>query len=186
MSPNAQTYAAFSGHQLLKSGFLREVLAAVKLTENAADSPPILIFESETGRQVDFDLRGSLDEVVARAQPREAPPTRGRPKLGVESREVTLLPKHWEWLNAQPRGASATLRQLVAQASRETDEAGATRQKRDSAYRFMSALAGNNPHFEEAVRALYAGDDLALRENMKTWSPDIRKQVLTMLHSSVE
>ncbi len=79
-------------------------------------------------------------------QPAE-PRGRGRPKLGVVAREVTLLPRHWDWLNAQPGGASVALRKLVEQARRANGDADRARAAREAAYHFMSAMAGDLPAF---------------------------------------
>ena len=161
-----QTFTAFEGQRRLVSGPLAEVALAVKRAEQRA-SEPIAIFSDATGRPIDFDLRGSDDEILARlpachARRREEAPSeprgRGRPKLGVVAREVTLLPRHWEWLNTQPGGASVSLRKLVEAARRANGDKDRSRAARDAAYHFMSAMAGNLPHFEEASRALFADD----------------------------
>ena len=88
-----------------------------------------------------------------------APRGPGRPKLGVVAREITLLPRHWEWLAQQTGGASVAIRKLVDEARRATaTTAIASASAQEAAYRFMSAMAGNLPHFEEAIRALFADD----------------------------
>ena len=76
------------------------------------------------------------------------------------AREVTLLPRHWEWLAQQSGGASVALRRLVDQARRGTEDKDRIRRAQEAAYRFMSAMAGNRPNFEDAIRALFAGDSL--------------------------
>lgn len=116
----------------------------------------VLVFEDETGRQIDFDFRGTAEEVVARAVPgvrRQGP---GRPKLGVVSREISLLPRHWQWLELQPRGASAALRKLVDAAIAGDGGAAALQQGIEATGRVLTAVGGNLPGFEEALRALYA------------------------------
>ena len=135
---------------------------------------PLLIFENTTGRQVDFDLRGSLGDVLERVKAREAPKGPGRPRLGVESREVTLLPRHWAWLELQQRGASATLRRLIDDASRRVGPEEGSRERRDAAYRVMSVLAGDRAGFEEAARALFAGDHGRFHALSMKWPDDIR------------
>jgi hypothetical protein len=116
--------------------------------------------------------------VAARhAQPGEAAPVArgpGRPKLGVTAREVTLLPRHWEWLNAQPGGASVALRKLVEHARRNGGEPDRRRREREAAYAFMSSLAGNFPNFEEASRALFADDRERFSALVAEWPPDVR------------
>src|SRR4051812_11929287 len=159
------TFTAFEGPRRLVSGLIPEVALAVKRAEQRA-SEVVAIFSDATGRAIDLDLRGSDDEIVARlpAMPSlaavEAGPSeprgRGRPKLGVVAREVTLLPRHWEWLNAQPGGASVSLRRLVEEARRTHADRDERRTTRDAAYHFMSAMAGDPPGLWEACRALFA------------------------------
>ena len=118
---NERTFTAFAGHSKLASGPLAEVLRSLK--SRGEEESALLVFEDQTGRQVDFDLRGTMEEVLARhcpEQPRTGP---GRPKLGVVSREISLLPRHWEWLESQPNGASAALRRL-ARRKREVSASG--------------------------------------------------------------
>src|SRR3954447_13341683 len=158
----SETFTAFEGPRRLQSGVLAEVALAVKRAEGRS-AQPIAIFSDATGRPIDLDLRGSDAEIVARLSPSLPPPDsprgRGRPKLGVVAREVTLLPRHWEWLNAQPGGTSVTLRKLVEAARRANGAKDRSRAARDAAYHFMSAMAGNLPQFEEASRALFAGQE---------------------------
>lgn len=176
--PGDTRYIAFAGPRRLASGALREVLLAVK-THHDAGGIAALVFDDETGKQVDFDLRGTPEEVLARA---EAPARRkagpGRPKLGVVAREITLLPRHWEWLERQPGGSSAALRRLVDEARRREPDRARARQVRDAAGRFMWAIAGDLPGFEEASRALYAGDLDRLAKRIRAWPEDIREHVL--------
>ncbi len=127
--------------------------------ERASD---LLIFDDETGYQVDVDLR------PAAAQPQRG---RGRPSLGVEAKEVTLLPRHWEWLSRQRGGASATLRRLVEDASRQGRSA---RDNQDAAFRFLSAMAGDFPKFEDTVRELYQGNKVGYDHFTYEWPPAIR------------
>ena len=158
---------AFQGDRLLAAGAPWDVALAVKC---AAD-PGILVFDDRTGRQIDFDLRGSDQEIVERL--RGARP-RGRPKLGVVAREVTLLPRHWDWLAAQPEGASATIRRLIDAARAQAGSAGDARQAQAAADRFMMAVLGNQPGWEEASRALYAGDGLRFHDLTEPWPADVR------------
>ncbi len=171
-------YTAFAGNRRLASGARREVLLAVKAHHDAGGDR-VLVFEDETGRQVDFDLRGTPDEVVARAEaPRKAGP--GRPKLGVVSREISLLPRHWEWLEQQPNGSSAALRRLVDEARKREPDRARARRAREAAGRFMWAMAGDLPGFEEASRALYAGDERRLRALVRAWPKDVRAHLLAL------
>ena len=171
---------------------LPEVALAVK--RRGRPDAPIIIFNDATGRSLDLDLRGTDDEIIARL-PATAPasPTpdvqaseprgRGRPKLGVVAREVTLLPRHWEWLNAQSGGASVALRKLVEEARRATGDKDRHRAARDAAYHFMFAMAGNFPNFEEASRALFAGDRRRLAALIAPWPDDIRDHVVKLAFS---
>ena len=160
------TYTAFDGETRIASATLDELALAVK-----SAGRPALVFNDETGAQLDLDLRGNDAEIRARYRQPETPVRRGRPKLGVVAREVTLLPRHWDWLNTQPSGTSATLRRLVDDARRGTT---GVRAAADAAYRFMAAMAGNLPGFEEAARALYAGDGDRFRMLTRGWPVDIR------------
>ncbi|MYM55159.1 DUF2239 family protein [Thalassovita mangrovi] len=167
-----QTCTAFSGTNLIASGPLAEVALTVK----SADAPQVLVFDDRTGAVIDLDLRGSNEEIAARYAPAPedaAPRKRGRPKLGVVAREVTLLPRHWDWLQGQPGGASATLRRLVETARQQDSGATAARAARDAAYRFMSAIGGDLPGFEDAARALFAGDMDGFARQIADWPADI-------------
>lgn len=174
---DSDSYTAFAGHRLLASGPKREVLLALKAQEG--DRERVLVFDDATGRQVDFDLRGTPEEVLARAEepPRTGP---GRPKLGVVSREVSLLPRHWEWLEEQPNGISAALRRLVDDARKREPESARARRAREAAGRFMWAIAGDFPDFEEASRALYAGDEARLRRLTRAWPKEVRAHLLAL------
>jgi uncharacterized protein len=192
------TCTAFEGVRRIASGPLRDVAAAVKRAHDRAGSEPdgqpnaepILVFDDATSRPIEFDLRGSLDDVLARlvdaggssdpagacAQDGEpAARGRGRPKLGVVAREVTLLPRHWEWLNAQPGGASVVLRKLVDAARLAGGDNERVRLAQEAAYRFMTAMAGNLPDYEEATRALYADDRARFQRRIAGWPGDIRE-----------
>jgi hypothetical protein len=172
-----RTYTAFVGETLTASGPLEAMLPVVKAKFDRDASALFLIFEDQSGRQVDFDLRGTVDEVVARALP--APPRTGpgRPKLGVVSREVSLLPRHWDWLEQQPNGASAALRRLVEEARKRDPGKERTRLATAAAGRILSAMAGNLPGYEEASRALYAGNRARFEELILDWPRDIRAYI---------
>lgn len=189
-------FTAFMGDRRLAAGPLAEVALAVA---NAASNPaaqPIIIFDDATGRPIDLDLRGTERDILARL-PQPAPPPeiaaeaaavaeprgRGRPKLGVVAREVTLLPRHWEWLNAQPGGASVALRKLVDEARRANGDLDRARAATDAAYHFMSVMAGNLAGFEEASRALFAGDRRRMAGLIAGWPDDIRDHVVKLAFS---
>jgi hypothetical protein len=187
-----QTFTAFEGQQRLTSGSLSEVAVAVKRAEQRA-AERVAIFSDATGRPIDLDLRGSDDEIVARLPASPGPVAlepapneprgRGRPKLGVVAREVTLLPRHWEWLNTQPGGASVSLRKLVEAARRANGDKDRSRAARDAAYHFMSAMAGNLPGFEEASRALFADERRRFASLIAAWPDDIRDHIVRLAFS---
>ena len=170
--------AAFDGVRLIAAGPLLEIALAVKASVAAGAAGPVLTFDDATGAVVDLDLRGSDAEVAARLGANRddapAPRGRGRPKLGVVAREVTLLPRHWQWLAAQSGGASVALRRLVEEARRADGGATEARQAKAAAYRFLAAIAGDFPGFEEAARALFAGDREAFAGRIAAWPADVR------------
>lgn len=180
-------YTAFEGHRVVAVGALLDVALAVKTRGSDASLQPILVFDDATGAVVDLDLRGSAADIAARLgvsdrQNVEIEPHRsetdargrGRPKLGVVAREVTLLPRQWDWLASQPGGASQTLRRLVDEGRRSSVDLDRTRSARANAYRFMAAIAGNLPGFEEATRALFAGDRSRFEQATDQWPIGIR------------
>ncbi|BBA40706.1 MULTISPECIES: DUF2239 family protein [Burkholderia] len=194
--PLLPSYTAFDGHRRLASGPLSTVALAVRQAAGDAMPGTILIFDDATGRSIDLDLRGTAADIRARyaapsgdASGSSDEPAgagageqrgRGRPKLGVVSREVTLLPRHWEWLATQPGGASVALRKLVEDARRTHAEADRRRDAQARAYHFMSAMAGDLPGFEEAVRALYANDLTRVAELIAGWPDDVRDHALAL------
>ncbi|HXE62863.1 MAG TPA: DUF2239 family protein [Bryobacteraceae bacterium] len=169
------TYTAFLGWTRVAAGPLEALLRQIKEIKDPGDET-LLIFEDSTGKQVDFDFRGSVNEVLARMAPKSARTGPGRPKLGVVSREISLLPRHWEWLESQPQGASAAIRRLVEEARKQ--DSGETRAKIDAIGRVMTALGGNLPGFEEAYRALYARDRERLAAQIAEWPSDLRDYIL--------
>jgi hypothetical protein len=174
---SATTYAAFAGTRQLASGSLRDVLPVIKERFDRNYSELVLVFEVETGRQVEFDLRGSLDEVLEREAPTPARGP-GRPKLGVVSREVSLFPRHWEWLEQQSNGISGALRRLVEQAMQAQPGKERARRIRAALSRMLSSLAGDRPHYEEAMRALFHGDVTTFERHVQRWPKDIREFAL--------
>ena len=188
-------FTAFVGPLRLAAGPLAEVAIAVMQASRRPASPPIIIFSDATGQPIDLDLRGTERDVIARLPKPASPPDaeaeeasagprgRGRPKLGVVAREVTLLPRHWEWLGAQPGGASVALRKLVEEARRTNGDADRVRAARDAAYRFMSVMAGNLAGFEEASRALFADDRRGFVGLVAGWPDDIRDHVVKLAFS---
>ncbi|MBB3953696.1 hypothetical protein GGR38_000623 [Novosphingobium sediminicola] len=179
--PLSMPCTAFVGGQRLAAGDLADVALAVNARMEGAQAP-ILIFDDATGAQIDIDLRGTTAQIISRlAAYQGARPEarkRGRPKLGVVAREVTLLPRHWDWLAQQPGGASQALRRLVEQARKEDKGRTATRLAHERAYRFMAALAGDFLDFEAVSRALFADDMAALATAMEGWPGDVRDHAL--------
>jgi hypothetical protein len=187
--PIPNSYTSFAGHKNLASGSLEQVALAVKKAVEVDNSKAVLVFNNSTGRAVDIDTRGSEADVLDRLassghdtfqdtiEPEEPKRTRGRgrPKLGVVSREVTLLPRHWAWLADQPGGASVALRKLVERARKASLEKDNSRKANERAYNFMSAMAGDLAGFEEAIRALFAGDREKFESQIENWPEDIRQ-----------
>ncbi|GBQ94690.1 putative cytoplasmic protein [Acetobacter nitrogenifigens DSM 23921 = NBRC 105050] len=174
--PEIGDVVVFAGTQRIGAGPLAAVLVALKQAEEQGNGATV--FDATTGAVIDLDLRGSLDDVAARYQPKPLPEVkRGRPKLGVTAREVTLLPRHWEWLGAQPGGASVALRKLV-EAARKTDSVdGPTRAHVEAVYRFMVVIAGDMVQFEEASRSLFAHDWTRWEELIRLWPTDVQDQL---------
>lgn len=203
--PAPVSVTAFRGHARLAHGILADVakVAFAAVQEDLVSRKPssdhtVLIFDDGTGRVIDLEMRGGERAMMASLKVRgllEVPssdtpnvsdetPTprgRGRPKLGVVPREVTLLPRHWEWLALQPGGASVALRKLVDAARKTQAESDHQRMRREAAYAVMSALGGDLPHFEEASRALFRGDHDGLTAAMRRWPVDIATYVQQLL-----
>lgn len=185
---------AFAGPNRIASGQLALVALKAKELIDRNDSATILVFDGVTSEQVEIDFRGNAEQVLQRLSAAEAVATAantsadaqetargpGRPKLGVVGREVTLLPRHWDWLNQQTGGASVALRKLVEEAKRRGEERDQVRKAQEYAYRFMSAMAGNQANFEEATRAFFAGDQLRFEELSEPWQVDIRDHARTL------
>lgn len=186
---------AFHDTTRIAGGPLVDVALAVKAALAADPAAAILTFDDATGKIVDLDLRGSDAEIRARLSPaggepengegspsnEDAPRGRGRPRLGVVAREVTLLPRHWDWLALQPGGASQALRRLVDEARRNDGGRSRLRAAQGAAYAFISAMAGDREGFEEASRALFAGDRERFAEHSRTWPQDIRSHAEKLL-----
>ena len=184
MSPASDIpYLAFEGDRCIAAGDLRIVARAAKETLDRRKDAAVLVFDSASG-PVDIDFRGSVDDVLARLPAdaavaaeeaaAAAPRGPGRPKLGVVAREVTLLPRHWEWLAQQSGGASVALRRLVDEARRANKDKDRIRQAREAAYRFIAAMGENKPHYEEVARALFAGDAERFVAWTAAWPADVR------------
>lgn len=173
---DSQTLTIFENERRLLTGALPDILTFLK-GYDPTDVSSLLIFDDQSGRQRDFDLSGTLEEVLAREipAPKSAP---GRPKLGVTAREVTLLPRHWDWLEQQRGGASATLRRLIDEERKRDPEAEAVASAQAAADRFLGATCGNQPGYEEATRALYARDKATFVKLSAAWPTDLRAHAL--------
>src|ERR1700682_5688368 len=179
-------YIAFEGDRCIASGDLRDVISAAKETLDRRKEASVVVFDDRTSGRIEFDFRGTVDDVLARlrdiaAGPAEveeaALPARrgpGRPKLGVVAREVTLLPRHWDWLAQQSGGASVALRKLVDEARRANKDKDRIRHAQEAAYRFMAAMAGKKTPHEEGARALFAGDARRFEAWTASWPADVR------------
>ncbi|WP_018753608.1 DUF2239 family protein [Paenibacillus sanguinis] len=179
---------AFLGVRVVSSGSLQHVVTTVKEALDDRDLTQLLIFDDSTGKPIDVDFRGKTDDVIKRLGElfgdssgievnHQTTRRVGRPKLGVVSGEVTLLPRHWEWLKSQPGGASVTLRKLINEASRAGDQQSTVRESQEATHNFMTAMAGDFNQYEEALRALYAGDSERFYHLIDAWAPDIRNHV---------
>jgi hypothetical protein len=178
---------AFEGTRRIAAGELHQVALKTKEVLDRGERAPVLIFHEATSEPIEVDFRGTAQEVFERLTapiardaipepPQDSRPPRGpgRPRLGVIAREVTLLPRHWDWLSRQPGGASVALRRLVDEARRVRADDDRTRQAQEAAYRFISTMAGNEPHFEDAARALFAGDLERFNALTEEWPADVR------------
>ncbi len=197
MSPEPGTaYIAFDGDRRIATGGLRQVARAAKeLLERRKDAS-ILVFDATSSDPVEIDFRGTVAEVQVRlpkpaaATAEDAAPSAprgpGRPKLGVVAREVTLLPRHWEWLGQQRGGASVALRRLVEEARRTGGDKDRVRRGQEAAYRFMSAIAGDQPHYEDAIRALFADDPPRFENLIAAWPADVRDHTRALAETAFD
>ncbi len=189
MNPSSVTSCtAFAGKRVVASGGLLQVAIKAQESLNRDKFVQVLIFDDVTSDLVEVDLRGTADDLGRRiaetesaaALSAEHTPANGearrpgRPKLGVVAREITLLPRHWEWLSSQPGGASVAIRKLVEQARKTNQGPDRIRTAKEVTYRFMSAMCGNEPGFEEANRALFAGNQERFSEVVEQWPSDLR------------
>ena len=191
---------AFAGARQIAIGNLQEVSLRAQELVNRDPSVSILMFDDTTSHVIEVDLRGTPEALKLRiaeseaACPQPDEPTAtdenarrpGRPKLGVVAREVTLLPRHWDWLATQPGGASVALRKLVEAARKTNQDKDRRRLALESAYRFISAMAGNEPGFEEATRALFAGNERRFAELVEAWPADVRNHAKKLAECAFE
>ena len=100
-----------------------------------------------------------------------------------DQRQIRLFHRHWSWLEAQPGSIDARLRQLVEQAARDPGGQYRTTAIKEACYWYMRDMAGDRPHFEDAVRALFANDTARLEQQMASWPCAIREHVTGLLAS---
>lgn len=175
---SSTTYTAFSGDHYLASGEMMELILKIKQLQETTEN--ILIFNDQTGRQTDFDYTGSEQEIRERYAEPESTKKVGRPKLGVISREITLQKKHWDWLDQQSASASAIIRKLI---DKELDDPNSESNKmlaKQATDRFMLAMLGNMPNYEEATRALYQGDKQVLITLIQNYPKDIQEYIFKL------
>lgn len=191
LTASGPAWVAFEHHQKTAAGQPAAVIAAVQQRlASHPDAMPVVL-DAVSSERIELDWRAPLEQLLTQV-PAPAPETSdseaadetprgpGRPKLGVTAREVTLLPRHWEWLARQPGGASVALRKLVQSAMREGSAADAKRRATDAAYRFMSIVGGDLPHYEEISRALFAGELARLRALVGAWPADVSEHLLAL------
>ena len=201
---------AFSNGQCVAEGNPEQAVSCLKSFFDRKPERELLILDAVTSRTVELDLRDSPTTILANqfrpaltkqdtandsqhsgaedaenAENAEKKRGRGRPKLGVVSREVTLLPRHWDWLSSQPGGASVVLRRLVEEARNNSVEQDQQRAAQDSAYQFMTVVAGNEQGYEEAIRSLYAGDLGKLQEILKNWPADVARHAVSLAEAAI-
>ena len=203
-SPHNSVYTAFSHGRRVAHGRYDDIARALAAAVAAAqaDMPaPWLVFDDATGAPIDTPPlpqdaarlkaaragRAAISPAQALAKADEcspAPRAAGRPRLGVVAREVTLLPRHWEWLSVQPGGASAALRRLIDKARKDNKSADSRRAAGERSYNFMSAIAGDQPQFEDAARALFAGDAVRFAGHVADWPPDVREYLMQLAEAA--
>ncbi len=191
---------AFDGTRIVAQGTLNEVATHIKGIIGEGVWTSTLIFDDIDAELIDVDYRGSVDDVLCRISERPAkhaiqteesqentkPTGPGRPKLGVVGREITLLPRHWEWLDRQSGGASVALRKLVEQARKANADKERADMAKTAANRFLFTVAGNFPGLEETTRALFAGDKVGFLKQTEPWPEDVRNFALRLAASAFE
>jgi Uncharacterized protein conserved in bacteria len=185
-----RAYTAFANTKKIASGDIVDVATKVKKALLTDKKINVLIFDDVTSQQIEIDMRGTLENVTKRLESLQAPTEGekkpGRPKLGVISKEVTLLPEHWEWLGIQPGGASVTLRRLIEEAKKKTSSKDRIRQSQDATYKFMTVMAGDFSNYEEALRALYNSDAKKFETMISDWPKDVREHSLKLAEAALK
>ena len=185
MTPTLQSCTAFEGNRRFAWGSLSDVTRVIRQMPQGSF---FQVFDDRTGRAVDIDARTPISETEPSPDEATDPGPRGpgRPKLGVVSREVTLLPRHWDWLASQSGGASVAIRKLVEEARRVNGDRDRTRAAQNAAYHFMSAMAGDLPGYEEALRALFAADRRRFADLIAAWPEDVRDHAIRLAFTDLD
>lgn len=180
------TFTAFQNNNMLTSGQPWEVAIALKAAMKVDRESEFLCFDDSKGSFIDLNLSGSYEDIIERYKPAEPTSQKnkhskaGRPSLGVISKEITLLPRHWEWLAQQESSASATLRKLVETAIKSNSQEELVRQAKATTDRFMISMLGDEINYENAARALYRGDKVQFRDLTRRWPADLRHHVMRL------
>lgn len=176
----SESFSTFTPKKCLITGSLEEAALAAFHHLQSQSAESVLIFNDATYAIMDIDLSGGAVLVKRKAASYPTANTTaksgpGRPKLGVIGKEVTLLPRHWEWLASQKGGASVTLRKLIDNARRDPKISAQSERKQaqDLTYKFCNAIAGDLPGYEEALRCLYAVDEEGFCNHIGEWPVDI-------------
>lgn len=193
MSSLSPLWIAFEHHRLLARSEPTGVITAVQRRLGEHPEALLLVLDAVTSERIELDWRTPAAQLLVQlpaapaadesdeAAGSDAPRGPGRPKLGVTAREVTLLPRHWDWLARQPGGASVALRKLVQSAMREGGSAEKQRRATEATYRFMSIVGGDLPQYEEVSRALFAGDLARVDALAADWPADVAAHLRTLL-----
>jgi hypothetical protein len=177
--------SAFLDDVLIAQGSREAVTRRIEDRYSASDFSQIRVFDDVTGRVTDLDYFEAAARSAPEEKPAEPPRGRGRPKLGVVAREITLLPRQWEWLATQPGGASATIRRLIDESRKRRAATLTAAEAREGVHRFMTEMAGDRPGYEDALRALYRSDIEGVRAIADTWPEDIRRYLNRLLDRDV-
>jgi hypothetical protein len=152
-------YTIFEGFNAVGRGTHSEVRQAVRALKAERETATFLVFNDETGESLDQDFERVETAHLLQARVTEAAPRKvGRPRLGVVAREITLLPRHWEWLEAQQGGASVALRKLVEIARKQQEPEDRIRHAISVTFKFLNVMGGRMPGFEDVNRALFQRD----------------------------
>jgi hypothetical protein len=189
--PLSFSHLAFAGDEIIARGTLPDVALAVHRALQSGEQRSVIVLESATSQVVDLDLRGSDHDIVQRLatdtdraiteSSSRAAAGPGRPRLGVVSREVSLLPRHWDWLKSQRGGASAALRRLVDEARKQDRGHSEVSGSQEAIDRYLRVMAGDRPNYEEASRAFYANRETDLRDLVAAWPADVRSHLDVLL-----